>query len=42
MLNLPPPRAGTDGDEPRLNDPVGQAVGRGLKDFFYHTNPVYQ
>jgi two-component system NtrC family sensor kinase len=25
----PPARAGTDGDDPRLNDSVGQAVGRG-------------
>ena len=25
----PPARAGTDGDDLRLNDPVGQAVGRG-------------
>jgi hypothetical protein len=26
----PPARAGTDGDDPRLNDTVGQAVGRGF------------
>jgi hypothetical protein len=32
----PPARAGTDGDDPRLNDSVGQAVGRGKKTELAH------
>ena len=36
----PPARAITDGDDPRLNDSVGQAVGRGEGSEFVVHLPV--